>query len=87
MGAVLQKAVLQKAPLLRSHLPSKFLIQEQLRRRIVKRFRGGLVCKAHRLLFHSTLGSRVIHKIKKDAAAPGVLQEAPLFPQVTTDER
>jgi len=28
----------------------------------VKRFRGGLVVKAHRLLYHSTLGSRVIKK-------------------------
>ena len=33
--------------------------------RNVKRFRGGLVCKAHRLLYHSTLGLRVIKK-KKD---------------------
>jgi len=31
----------------------------------VKRFRGGLVFKAHRLLYHSTLGSRVIKKKKK----------------------
>jgi len=31
----------------------------------VKRFRGGLVFKAHRLLYHSTLGSRVIQKKKK----------------------
>ena len=28
------------------------------------RFRGGLVLKAHRLLYHSTLGSRVIKKKK-----------------------
>ena len=28
----------------------------------MKRFRGGLVFKAHRLLFHSTLGLRVIKK-------------------------
>jgi len=34
-------------------------------RRNVKRFRGGLVLKAHRLLCHSTLGSRVIEKKKK----------------------
>ena len=34
----------------------------------VKRFRGGLVCKAHRLLHHSTLGSRV-GKMKKDRIA------------------
>ena len=32
--------------------------------RNVKRFRGGLVCKAHRLLNHSTLGSRIIKKKK-----------------------
>ena len=28
----------------------------------MKRFRRGLVVKAHRLLYHSTLGSRVIKK-------------------------
>ena len=32
--------------------------------RNVKRFRGGLACQAHRLLYHSTLGSRVIKKKK-----------------------
>jgi len=32
--------------------------------RNVKRFRGGLVFKAHRLLYHSILGSRVIKKKK-----------------------
>jgi len=31
----------------------------------VKRFRGGLVFKAHRLLYRSTLGLRVIKKKKK----------------------
>jgi hypothetical protein len=31
----------------------------------VERFRGGLVFEAHRLLYHSTLGSRVIKKKKK----------------------
>jgi len=30
----------------------------------VKRFRGGLVFKAHRWLYHSTLGLRVIKKRK-----------------------
>ena len=29
------------------------------------RFRGGLVFKAHKLVYHSTLGSRVIKKKKK----------------------
>ena len=31
----------------------------------MKRFRGGLVFKAHRLLYYSTLGSRVITKKKR----------------------
>ena len=31
----------------------------------VQRFRGGLVFKAHRLLYHSTLGLRVTKKKKK----------------------
>jgi len=33
-----------------------------IRGRNVKRFRGGLVSKAHRRLYHSTLGLRVIKK-------------------------
>ena len=41
-------------------------IQVQLLDRNVMWFRGGLVFKAHRLLYHSTLGSRVIKKKKKD---------------------
>ena len=32
----------------------------------MKQFRGGLVVKARRLVYHSTLGSRVIKKMKKD---------------------
>jgi len=32
---------------------------------VVKRFRGGLVVKAHRLLYHSTLGLRVIKKRRR----------------------
>ena len=39
-------------------------MREQLLSRNVKRFRGGLVFKAHRLLYHSTLGSRVIKEKK-----------------------
>ena len=46
-------------------LKTQFSIQEKLLRRNVKRFRGGLVFKAHRLLYHSTLGSRVTKKKKK----------------------
>ena len=42
-----------------------FSISEQLFRRIVKQLGGGLVCKAHRLLNHSTPGSRVTKKEKK----------------------
>ena len=45
-------------------------IQEQLLRMNVKRFRSGLVFKAHRLLFHSTLGLRVIKKKKTRAPQP-----------------
>ena len=40
------------------------LRQHQLPHRNVQRFRGGLVFKAHRLLYHSTLGLRVIKKKK-----------------------
>jgi hypothetical protein len=32
----------------------------------VTRFRGGLVVEAHRLVYHSTLGSRVLKKRRKD---------------------
>ena len=37
----------------------------------MNRFRGGLVLKAHRLVYHSTLGSRVIKK-KKRSKLPGI---------------
>ena len=39
--------------------------------RNVQRFRGGLVFKAHRILYHSTLGLRVIKKKKKKVTEPG----------------
>ena len=39
-------------------------VQMQLIRRNVKRLRGGLVFKAHRLVYHSTLGWRVIKRIR-----------------------
>jgi len=45
--------------------PWKFSIEEQLLRTHVKRFRGGLVSKARILLYHATLGSRVMKKIDK----------------------
>jgi len=36
----------------------------------VKRFRGGLIFKAHRLVYHSTLGLRVIKQKKKETIQP-----------------
>ena len=42
--------------------PSQVSTSEHLLRRNVKRFRVGLVSKARRLVYHSTLGSRVIKK-------------------------
>ena len=52
---------------------------EQLLSRNVERFRGGLVSKAHRLLYHSTLGLRVMKKKKEEgrlalAAGEGVFR-------------
>jgi len=38
---------------------------EEIGCRVVQRFRGGLVFKAHRLLYHSTLGLRVIKKKRR----------------------
>ena len=38
------------------------VLKEQVLGRNEERFRGGLVFKAHRLLYYSTLGSRVIKK-------------------------
>ena len=35
----------------------------------VQRFRGGLIFKAHRLLYHSILGLRVIKKKKKETSS------------------
>ena len=37
-------------------------ITSQLLGRNMMRFRGGLVCEAYRLVYHSTLGSRVLQK-------------------------
>ena len=47
----------------------QLLIQEQLLYRNVQRFRGGLVFKAHRRLYYSTLGFRVMKKKNKKEAA------------------
>ena len=40
-------------------------VQEQLHSRNVEQFQEGLVFKVHKLLYHPTLGSRVIKKEKK----------------------
>ena len=47
----------------------------QLLRKNVKRFRGGLVFKAHRLVYHSSPGWRVIKKKKEK----GIYRTAVLF--------
>ena len=44
-------------------------LSEQLLRRNVKSLRGGLVGKAHRLVYHSTLGPRVIKRKKEGGSA------------------
>jgi len=64
--------------------PSSLACALQLLSRNVKRFRGGLVFKAHRLLYHSTLGLRVIKK-KKHSILVGLRTTSPqsglkLFP-------
>ena len=41
--------------------------------RNVQRFRGGLALKAHRLVYHSTLGSRVVKKKRRRAPALAVI--------------
>ena len=43
-----------------------FGIREQLLHRNVQRFRGGLVFKAHRLLYRSTLGARESNKEEEE---------------------
>jgi len=52
------------------------MVSEQLLRRNVKRFRGGLVFEAHRLFYHSTLGLRVTTKKKRDQAGLKNLEHA-----------
>ena len=65
------------------HLPA---IQEQLLLRNVKRFGEGLVFKAHRLAYHSTLGSGIIKKKTSRGWAPEMV--VPLLrEEATTFER
>ena len=47
------------------------LPREQLLRRNVKRFRGGLVFKAGRLVYHSTLGWSIVKKRIKEGYLEG----------------
>ena len=47
----------------------QFSIQEQLLSRNAEGFQAGLVSDAHRLLYHSTLGSRVIKKGREDSTS------------------
>ena len=49
--------------------PLQFSIQERILYRNVQRFSGGPVCKAHALVYHSTLGVIVIKKKKENARA------------------
>ena len=56
------------------------LSDEQLLYRNVQWFRGGLVVKVHRLVYHPTLGLRVIKKKKATVpAAPRFLVERSVF--------
>ena len=53
----------------------------QRARRNVQRFREGLVFKAHRLLYHSTLGVRVIEKKKRGSSLTAPRTAPAHFPQ------
>ena len=75
-GCVHQKiysAVLPCSTLLRSRMG-----RPQVHRRNVKRFRGGLVFKAHILVYHATLGLRVIMK-KSTCASRATVAPHSLF--------
>jgi len=71
--------VVERIWFLRCRLPSVASGQEQLLRRNVKRFRGGLVFEAHRLLYHSTLGLRVTEKKEKNGAVAAPGEPCPFF--------
>ena len=49
---------------------SRLFWELNLRYRNVQRFRGGLVFKAHRLVYHSTLGLRVMKKKRRVDLSP-----------------
>ena len=60
----------------RDGIAARLQISEQLLSRNVERFRGGLALKAHGLLYHSALGSRVIKK--KDGDLGAIVRDRPL---------
>ena len=59
--------------------PNLFRISEQLISRNMERFRERLVFKAHRLLYHSTLGSKAIKQKKRASPSVSVLMFPNLF--------
>ena len=63
----LQSIFMLRPSFSRPSICEAFSISNQLLRRIVKRFRGGFVVKAHRLVYHSTLGSRETKKRRRSA--------------------
>ena len=46
----------------------------------MKQFRGGLVVKAHKLVYHSTLGWRVMNEEKTDVADGAVVDASGAVP-------
>jgi len=69
-----QSSTLERARARAHQMSDPKCAQTELLRRNVKRFRGGVVSKAHRLLYHSTLGLSVIKKKKtevEDGRPPG----------------
>ena len=56
-------------------------------RRIVKRFRAGLVCKARRLLYHSSPGSRVIKTKKEGGGTLGTYSNKKPSMMLSTDRQ
>jgi hypothetical protein len=52
----------RSSPFKRDHAGSQGGTHLSMTRKKVKRFRGGLASKAHRLCYHLTLGSRVMRK-------------------------
>ena len=67
------------SPLSCRRLPARGnAISEQLLYINVQRFRGGLVFKAHRRLYHSTLGLRVINKWKLQPEVEGLTRQESL---------